>query len=130
MIKTDILKNESSKLKVRPGEVVFLKTEIYDDEEIEKARLKALEDYNKTHENFDLKTKALVVGNKIYKQVSEIDDCKLLKQLLFERGFDLSLQECEELWETVSEQVSASWLNVSERNVNEYLFNDEEEVIY
>ena len=78
----------------------------------------------------DEEIKELVVGNKIYKRVSEIEDCKLLKKILFEKGFDLTLQECEDLWYRVSEGVSASWLNVSERNVNEYLFNDEEEVIY
>ena len=72
----------------------------------------------------------IIVNNKLIEKVRYVEDCKMLKSILFDKGFDLTLQECEKLWYDVSEAASASWLEVSEYNVNEFLFNaywDEED---
>ena len=72
----------------------------------------------------------IIVNNKLIEKVRYVEDCKMLKAILFDKGFDLTLQECEKLWYDVSEAASASWLNVSEDNLNEFLFNtywDEED---
>lgn len=66
----------------------------------------------------------IIVNNKLIGRVRYVEDCKMLKTILFDKGFDLTLQECEKLWDDVSEQASASWLNVSEDTVNEFLFNN------
>lgn len=66
----------------------------------------------------------IIVNNKLIGRVRYVEDCKMLKSILFDKGFDLTLQECEKLWEDISEAASASWLNVSEDTVNEFLFNN------
>lgn len=66
----------------------------------------------------------IIVNNKLIGRVRYVEDCKMLKAILFDKGFDLTLQECEKLWDAVSEAASASWLNVSEDTVNEFLFNN------
>ena len=64
--------------------------------------------------------KKISLKNRNVYKVEYIEDCKIIKKVLFDYGFELTLNEVEELWYEVSEEASACWLDVS----------DEEDVIY
>lgn len=52
----------------------------------------------------------IILKNKVIKKVNHIEDCKRIKKVLFDEGYDLTLNEVEELWYEVSEEASACWL--------------------
>jgi hypothetical protein len=41
-----------------------------------------------------------------------LSDCKLIKSILFEAGYDISLNDIYEIWDAVSERSCAGWLMV------------------
>lgn len=52
----------------------------------------------------------IVLKNKIINKVEHIEDCKVIKKILFDAGYDLTLEEVEELWRDVSNEACAGWL--------------------
>lgn len=49
-----------------------------------------------------------------FRAVSKIEDCKRIKNVLLDHGYDLRLNECEDFWENLSAYFSARWLNLPE----------------
>ena len=45
-----------------------------------------------------------------------LDDCKRIQKLLFGRGYEISLHECEDMWESYSERSCAGWLFLPEND--------------
>ena len=52
----------------------------------------------------------IILKNKVIERVNHIEDCKRIKKVLFDAGYDLTLEEVEELWHNVSDEVCACWL--------------------
>lgn len=50
------------------------------------------------------------------KRIDYIDDCKRIQGLLFANGIEATLAECEEVWETHSADLCASWLVLYSRD--------------
>lgn len=41
-----------------------------------------------------------------------IGDTKRIKQILLDRGYDVSLSDCEKLWEKYSDSMCAGWMTL------------------
>lgn len=55
----------------------------------------------------------IVLKNKVIERVNNIEDCKRIKKVLFDEGYDLTLNEVEELWYEISDSASSCWLSAS-----------------
>ena len=62
----------------------------------------------------------IVLKNKVIEKVSHVEDCKRIKKVLLDEGYDLTLNEVEELWYEISDNASSSWLSA----------NNEEDIKY
>lgn len=47
------------------------------------------------------------------------EDCKRIRQVLRDRGFNLTFKECEELWEYYSDSYAAGWLILDSHSDND-----------
>ena len=68
----------------------------------------------------------IFLKNRIVNKVKYPEDCKIIQKVLFDEGYQLTLNECEDLWYDVSYDASASWLGVSESVVRYWLDLDED----
>ena len=62
----------------------------------------------------------IILKNKVIKKVNHIEDCKRIKKVLFDEGYDLTLNEVEELWYEVSDKACACWLNADNEECIKY----------
>lgn len=40
------------------------------------------------------------------------NDCKRIKEVMFDSGFELSLEDCDKIWSHYSESLCAGWLSL------------------
>lgn len=43
-------------------------------------------------------------------------DCQIIRKVLFEKGYDATLNDCYHLWAQASADLAASWLNVPDND--------------
>lgn len=44
--------------------------------------------------------------------INYVVDCQYIQTLLLENGYETTLAECQEIWETVSEAFDAQWMHI------------------
>lgn len=52
----------------------------------------------------------------VQRPVHRVEDCKRIKRIMLDNGFDFTLDQCEEFWECLSDYFSASWLILPEND--------------
>lgn len=62
----------------------------------------------------------IILKNKVIEKVNHIEDCERIKKVLFDEGYDLTLNEVEEFWYEISDKACACWLSADNEESIKY----------
>jgi len=48
------------------------------------------------------------------------DDCERIQRILRDKGYNATLQQCEELWDDYSDSMAAGWMGLGDNDEDVY----------